>query len=134
MCRQPTHSVTTMTQLHTSAPAPRVDAPERRRGFTVWLSLLRVLAVLHALAAIGQPLWIGQYLNGLYTWLGIHSAGAGFCVAGRTELCRAAGSFRRCDGRSDAAEHCNARSTRDPQIGSQKEPGTSAQTLGPQAG
>jgi hypothetical protein len=65
-----------MTQLHTSAPALRADAPERRRGFTVWLMLLRVLAVLHALAAIGQPLWIGQYLNGLYTWLGIHSAGA----------------------------------------------------------
>ena len=50
--------------------------PQPRRAFGYWLGTLRVLTVLHAVILIGQPLSIGQYLGGLYTWLGIHSAGA----------------------------------------------------------
>src|SRR6476619_4797972 len=47
--------------------------PQPRRAFGYWLGTLRVLTVLHAVILIGQPLSIGQYLGGLYTWLGVHT-------------------------------------------------------------
>jgi hypothetical protein len=65
-----------MTEVQTAAPVSGETTQPHRRTFAVWLVLLRVLAVLQAVVAIGQPLSIGQYLAGLYTWLGLHSAGA----------------------------------------------------------
>jgi hypothetical protein len=67
-----------MTDVDTAVPDSPVAAARAQRGraFAVWLALLRALAVTQAVVAIGQPLSIGQYLAGLYTWLGLHSAGA----------------------------------------------------------
>jgi hypothetical protein len=60
----------------TTASTITSTGPPRRRAFGFWLGLLRVLALLHAAVLMGQPLSIGQYLGGLYGWLGVHSAGA----------------------------------------------------------
>jgi hypothetical protein len=70
-----TTTVTTTAASTATATATPAGSPPRR-AFGFWLGTLRVLAVLHAAILIGQPLSIGQYLGGLYTWLGIHSAGA----------------------------------------------------------
>lgn len=61
--------------LRPIADAP-VDPPRPR----LTLVLLRVLATVHALLAVSQPVSIGQYLSGVYAWLGVHSTGAGVLI------------------------------------------------------
>ena len=65
-----------MTETSQTATEPHRPPIGPRRAFAVWLAVVRVLAVLQAAVTIGQPLSIGQYLAGLYDWLGVHSAGA----------------------------------------------------------
>ncbi len=69
--------------MRTSATDPAVPSlavPERgrrrsarARGF--WWAV-RILATLHAVAAIGQPTFAGAYLGGNYDMLGVHARGA----------------------------------------------------------
>jgi hypothetical protein len=47
-----------------------------RAGFTVSRWILRLLLSLTAVGAIAQPITIGQYLDGRYALLQMHSAGA----------------------------------------------------------
>ena len=55
--------------------------PSRRRaGFGLLLILLRALATVHALLVLSQPISIGQYLSGLYDWLGVHAFGASMVI------------------------------------------------------
>lgn len=78
MRRQPTYSVVCMTDL----VQPIADAPAgpRRPLAMVYGVLLRILATGHALLALSQPVSIGQYLSGVYAWLGVHSTGAGLLI------------------------------------------------------
>ena len=78
MRRQSTHTVTDMTDL----VRPPTDAPAapRRPLLPAALVLLRVVATAHALLAVTQPVSIGQYLSGVYSWLGVHSTGAGLLI------------------------------------------------------
>lgn len=55
------------------ASTPVTPQARRRPFFTVCLILLRILAPLHALLAIMQPLTMGQYLSGQYQALEMHS-------------------------------------------------------------
>lgn len=59
----------------TIPPASTPVTPQKRRRpfFTVCLILLRILAPLHALLAIMQPMTMGQYLSGDYRMLEMHS-------------------------------------------------------------
>ena len=62
-------------------PAGEAIRPGRRRaGFGLTLILLRVLATVHALLVLSQPVSIGQYLSGLYDWLGVHAFGASMVI------------------------------------------------------
>jgi len=78
MRRQSTYSVVRMTDL----VRPIADAPAapRRPLVAVFAVLLRISATLHALLAVSQPVSIGQYLSGVYAWLGVHSTGAGLLI------------------------------------------------------
>ena len=66
------------TLLRPSGEAIRPD--RRRAGFGFTLVLLRVLATVHALLVLSQPVSIGQYLSGLYDWLGVHAFGASMVI------------------------------------------------------
>jgi polyferredoxin len=58
-------------------PAVGTNRPGRRRvGFGAALILLRILATGHALLVLSQPISIGQYLSGVYDWLGVHAMAA----------------------------------------------------------
>lgn len=62
-------------------PAGEAIRPGRRRaGFGLTLILLRVLATAHALLVLLQPVSIGQYLSGLYDWLGVHAFGSSMVI------------------------------------------------------
>ncbi|HEU4422051.1 MAG TPA: hypothetical protein VFR67_05865 [Pilimelia sp.] len=60
----------TITEV-TAAPAPAVD-----RGPRASLQVLRVVAVLHSLAFLGQPVFAGGYLMGDVDSLALHTANA----------------------------------------------------------
>ncbi|HEY5822052.1 MAG TPA: hypothetical protein VIT20_08755 [Propionibacteriaceae bacterium] len=59
-----------ITDLPTAPTGER--AVPRRRLFRIALGCFRLLATLHALIALTQPLSIGNYLSGLYPWLRVH--------------------------------------------------------------
>lgn len=62
-----------MTQIVTSVSAPNEPAAPRRSAFGAVLVTHRAAATLHALCALAQPVWIGQYLDGRYGRLELHS-------------------------------------------------------------
>jgi hypothetical protein len=73
--------------------------PAGSRAFRFWLALIRLSAVLQALFLVAQPVWIGQYLSGVYTLLGIHSAGGIIAVMTGFLLLFASLGYAVCGGR-----------------------------------
>lgn len=65
-----------MTQISTPVGVATEPAGPRRSALGAALVTLRVVATLHGLCALAQPIWIGQYLNGLYARLQLHSGTA----------------------------------------------------------
>ncbi|MGH3352129.1 MAG: hypothetical protein ACRDPS_15785 [Nocardioides sp.] len=84
-----------MTTETPTAPAP---VPRERRP-RVSLVCFRAVAVLQALLAIGQPIFIGSYFAGTFESLGLHSAGAAFLQALSIPLVVAAGAVVAMRGR-----------------------------------
>ncbi|NYI80300.1 hypothetical protein [Nocardioides panzhihuensis] len=52
------------------------DRPSRERRPRISLFCFRAVAVVIALFAIGQPIFIGSYFSGTFGALGLHAAGA----------------------------------------------------------
>ena len=86
-------------------PAPPQPVPHlrshvvRRAPFRFWLAMVRLFAVVGMLFLIAQPIWIGQYLAGVYTWLGVHSAGGILAVGSGILLLVASFGYAVCGGR-----------------------------------
>ena len=57
-----------------------MTSTNQRQGFRLALGALRLVASLHALVAVLQPIWMGQYLDGVYTMLTNHAVGGGVLV------------------------------------------------------
>lgn len=53
--------------------SPAESAPTRRVGFSVARWVLRVVATIQAVLLISQPILIGQYLDGRYAMIKMHS-------------------------------------------------------------
>ncbi len=62
-----------MTRISTPVMTTFPPAHRQRSAFGALLMTYRVMATLHGLCALAQPVWIGQYLNGRYTRLELHS-------------------------------------------------------------
>ncbi|GAA1433289.1 hypothetical protein GCM10009616_24920 [Microlunatus lacustris] len=72
-----------MPVMTTTLPPPvgtALPPAARRPVFGVLLGLFRVLALLHAVLALAQPVSIGLYLDGRYGLLQVHQAAAGLLV------------------------------------------------------
>lgn len=62
-----------MTQLSTPVASEAEPSSQRRSAFGPLLMSYRIVATLHGLCALAQPVWIGQYLNGRYVRLQLHA-------------------------------------------------------------
>lgn len=67
-----------MATLDAPAEPTAAEPPVRRPRTT--LLLLRIVVTLHAVAAIAQPVLIGQYLDGDFDSLALHSVNANIVV------------------------------------------------------
>lgn len=69
------------TQARATTDATAAPTPQNDRGPRATLQVLRVVAVLHSLAFLGQPVFAGGYLMGDVDALALHDANA-FVIAG----------------------------------------------------
>jgi hypothetical protein len=72
---------TMSTRTDANAQAPAAPPPPADRGPRATLQVLRVVAVLHSLAFLGQPVFAGEYLMGDVDALALHDTNA-FIITG----------------------------------------------------